>query len=242
MTRTLPIWLLCLILSAGCARRPVSPGLPSAKAFGAVIVEVSGSKQAAGIGTALDQPVVVQVNDTQGAAVAGALVQIRVPQDCTAVPNAGLTGADGQFTTNVTLGGSAGRYQVVASSRDKAGKEIELGLDEIALGYQETLGKQLNDIYCARCHDPESTPARVSNRDNLTAKPHAFTEGAVLNAIRDADLSAVISHGGPALGKSPEMPPYGYTLSNTDIAALASYIRAIADPPPTVKGVVYAKK
>jgi hypothetical protein len=36
---------------------------------------VSGEKQAAGVGSALDQPVVVQVNDDKGAAVAGALVQ-----------------------------------------------------------------------------------------------------------------------------------------------------------------------
>jgi mono/diheme cytochrome c family protein len=209
--------------------------------FGTAIVEVGGGKQAAGIGTALDQPVVVQVNDAQGSAVAGALVQVRVSGGGGSTPDSGLTGADGQFTASITLGSAAGHYEVVASTRDAAGKLIELRLDEIALGYQETLGKQLNDTYCARCHDPESTPERVSNRDNLTAKAHAFTEGGVLNAMSEADLTAITAHGGPALGRSPEMPPYGYTLSKSEIAALVAYIRAIADPPYRSKGAVYAK-
>ncbi len=78
------------------------------------------------------------------------------------------------------------------------GKICELPLDEIALGYQQTVGAQLNAQYCIRCHDPESTPLRVSNMDNLSVKPHPFTEGDTLNKISDADLIAIISHGGPA--------------------------------------------
>jgi hypothetical protein len=34
-----------------------------------------------------------------------------------------------------------------------------------------------------------------------------------------ADLVAIISHGGAALNKSAKMPPYGYTLSKSDIQA-----------------------
>ena len=241
MKRSCAVLSLSLCLMSGCGRGARSSGAPAPKAFGTAIVEIGGGKQAAGIGTTLDQPVVVQVNNGQGSAVAGALVQVRVPGGGGSTPGSGLTGADGQFTANITLGSSAGRYEVVASTRDAAGKVIELRLDEIALGYQETLGKQLNDIYCARCHDPESTPERVSNRDNLAAKAHAFTEGSVLNAMSEADLTAITAHGGPALSRSPEMPPYGYTLSKPEIAALVAYIRAIADPPYRSKGAVYAK-
>ncbi len=230
-----------LALLGACGRPAKSPAPIAAKALGAAIVEVSGSKQIAGIGTALDQPVVVQVNDAQGAAVAGALVEFRAPGGAAATPASGLTGADGQFTTAVTLGSIAGRYQILAATRDKSGKLLELPLDEIALGAQQTHGRVLNDQYCSRCHDTESTPERVSNHDNLTAKPHAFTEGAVLNAMSDADLAAIIGHGGPALGKSPEMPPYGYTLSKPDVEALIAYIRAVADPPYRLKGLTYAR-
>jgi mono/diheme cytochrome c family protein len=213
---------------------------PSAKAFGTALVEVGGGKQATAIGTALGQPVVVQVNDAQGAPVAGAPVSLAVPGGA-ATPAFGLTGADGQFTAAVVLGGSSGRYQIVASTRDKDSKAIELRLEEVALGYQEIQGRELSQLYCARCHDSESTPERVSNHDNLTAKAHAFTEGTVLNAMSDADIASVISHGGPALNRSPEMPPYGYTLGKAEIAALLAYIRAVADPPYRSKGAVYAK-
>jgi mono/diheme cytochrome c family protein len=231
---------LALTFLAGCSR-PAKPPAPVAKAFGTAITEIGGSKQVSGIGTALDQPVVVQVNDAQGAAVAGALVEIRSAGGALATPDAGLTGADGQLTVAVTLGGSAGRYQLVAVTHDKSGKSVELRLDEIALGAQQQHGRVLNDQYCARCHDSESTPERVSNHDNLTAKPHAFTEGAVLNIMSDADLVSIIGHGGPALNKSPEMPPYGYTLNKADVDALIAYIRAVADPPYRLKGLTYAK-
>ncbi|HUE24621.1 MAG TPA: cytochrome c [Bryobacteraceae bacterium] len=229
------------ILPTGCSRLAKPPVPLAAKAFGAAIAEVGGGKQVAGIGAALDQLVVVQVNDAQGSPVAGALVELHTAGGAFATPDAGLTGADGQLTSNVTLGGSAGRYQIMATTRDKSGKPVELPLDEIALGYQQQQGRVLNDQYCARCHDPESTPERVSNHDNLTAKPHAFTEGAVLNVMSDADLAAMIGYGGPALNKSPEMPPYGYTLNKPDVEALIAYIRAVADPPYRLKGLTYAK-
>jgi mono/diheme cytochrome c family protein len=141
------------------------------------------------------------------------------------------------LTTSVSLGSLAGRYQISASTTDAAGKRAEARIEGIALGYQERLGQQLNAIHCVRCHDPESTPERVSNHDNLTAKPHAFTDGTALNAISDANLTAFISHGGAALNKSAEMPPYGNRLTKAEIEALAAYIRAVSDPPLRPQGV-----
>ncbi len=232
---------LALGLLLGCSRKQAKSGMPAATAYGTAIAEVSGGKQIAAAGAALDQPVVVQVNDAQGNGIQGAAVEISGPSGVVVSPPAGLTDSSGQFTANVTLGGVAGRYQLTAVTRDKSGKAYALKLDEIALGYQQTLGRQLNRQYCARCHDPESTPERVSNMDNLATKPHAFTDGDALNKISDADLVAIISHGGAALNKSAEMPPYGYTLSKSDIQALLSYIRAVADPPYPTKGLVYAK-
>ena len=156
-------------------------------------------------------------------------------------PAFGLTDSSGQVTTNLSLGGMAGRYQLTAFTFDKAHKRVELKLEQIALGYQQTLGKRLNDQYCDRCHNPESTVERVSNFDNLEIKPHPFTEGDTLNKLSDADLTAIISHGGPALNKSALMPAWGNTLSKTDIQALISYIRAVSDPPSRSAGPVYAK-
>jgi len=230
-------------LATSCSHTSIGVTLiaPRPTAFGAAIVESSGGKQTTQAGTALLQPLVVQVNDQQGSAVAGALVEFSAAPGVTFDPADALTDSSGQVTTNITLGGAAGRYQLTASTTDKSGKNVTLTIEEIALGYQQTLGRQLNNQYCERCHNPESTVERVSNFDNLEIKPHPFTEGDTLNKISDADLTAIISHGGPALNKSALMPAWGNTLSKSDIQALISYIRAISDPPNPNAGPVYAR-
>lgn len=242
-SRRRQVWLiLALAFAAACARHTAGPAEPLPKAFGAAVVLVSGEKQAAGVGALLDQPLVIQVNDTKGAPVAGALVHFAGAGGVGFQPNLGLTGSDGQLSTNVSIGSMAGRYQIAAFTVDSAGKRAEVRVEEIALGYRERLGQQLSAIHCIRCHDPESTPERVSNHDNLTAKAHLFTEGAVLNPMSDANLTAIISHGGAALNRSPEMPPYGDRLTKAEIDALAAYIRAVTDPPYRPLGVFDASE
>ena len=244
MNRYLPISfaLGLLITSAGCTRQPNAASALKPTAFGATLVESSGGKQIGATGTVLAQPVVVQVNDEQGTAVAGALVEFTGPAGVSFDPARGLTDSSGQLTTNVALGGMAGRYQLTARTSSKAQKPVELKVEEIALGYQQQVGFQLDNRYCSRCHNPESSAERVSNYDNLEVKPHPFTEGDTLNKMSDADLTAIIGHGGPALNKSALMPPYGYTLSKAEIEALISYIRLISDPPYHASGTVYAQK
>lgn len=232
---------LCLV-SVGCPHNKKEAPALRATASGTVIVESSGGKQIGHVGMPLDQPVVVQVNDPSGSAVTGAAVYFSGPTGLSFDPASGLTDSSGQVTTTVSLGQQGGVYKLTASTPDKSGSAVQIVIQEVALGYQQTVGEQLNTQYCIRCHDPESTPQRVSNMDNLSVKPHAFTEGDVLNKITDADLAAIITHGGPALSKSPEMPPWGYTLSKSDVAALLAYIRAVADPPYQAEGLVYAEK
>ena len=160
----------------------------------------------------------IQVNDAQGAPVAGASVRFRSANGVVFQPASGVTGSDGQFTFAVTLGSLAGRYQIAASTPVLAERRSRFGSRNWRLDSRRIRGRQLSDLYCARCHDPESTPERVSNHDNLIAPPHAFDDGAFLNKISDSDLLAIISHGGPALGKSAEMPPYDRTLNKSEIA------------------------
>jgi len=227
-------------LAASCSRKPDSTALKPT-AFGASIVESSGGKQFGQAGTPLPQPVVVQVNDEPGAAVTGALVEFAAAPGVTFDPVSALTDSSGQATTNVSLGGMAGRYQIAASTLDKSHKKVELKIEEIALGYQQTLGRRLNEQYCDRCHNAESTAERVSNYDNLEVKPHPFTEGETLDKLSDADLTAIITYGGPALNKSALMPAWGNTLKKTDVQALIAYIRAVSDPPSRSASAVFAK-
>ena len=192
-------------------------------------------------GTALKDPLVVQVNDDQGNAVPGALVEFHGPAGVSFDPSAVLTDSSGQATTSVTLGTISGRYQINAVTPGKT-KSVSLDIVETALDYQERVGAILADKYCSRCHDPESSPQRVSNYDNLEVKPHPFTDGNTLNKMSDADLTSIILHGGPALNRSALMPPYGNTLTATDVKALIAYTRAVSDPPYQPPGTVYERK
>lgn len=231
-----------LTLGIACSRPPAQPVAKPPSAVPAAIVEVSGGKQVSTIGTPLDQPIVILVNDAHGTPVAGASVWFRSARSVTFQPDFGVTGSDGQFTTAATVGSMAGRYLIAAATTGASGKIIQLRIEELALGFEQNQGRQLSELYCARCHDSESTPERVSNHDNLVAPPHAFNDGAFLNKMSDADLVAIIQHGGPAVGKSAEMPPYGRTLAKSDIAALTAYIRAVADPPYQPREIVYAQR
>jgi len=57
---------------------------------------------------------------------------------------------------------------------------------------------------------------------------NAFTDGAFLNAISEAGLASSIAHIGPPLNKSADVPPYGATLTKTQIETLIDYTRAVA--------------
>jgi mono/diheme cytochrome c family protein len=229
------------LLGTSCSHKSASPPALKPTGVGAAIVESSGGKQLAQTGTLLSQPVVVQVNDAQGAAVAGALVEFSAAPNVSFDPPSALSDSSGQVTTNVSLGGMAGRYQITAFTFDKSHKKVEVKLEEIALGYQQTLGRRLNDQYCDRCHNSESTAERVSNYDNLEVKPHPFSEGDTLNKLSDADLIAIITNGGPALQKSALMPAWGNTLSKSEVQALITYIRAVSDPPSRNSGPLYSQ-
>jgi hypothetical protein len=239
------VWIsgmFAVTLCAGCtARHATAPAL-HATANGSAIVESGGGKQLGSPGTTLPQPLIVQVNDKKGNAVTGAPVSFTGAGGVRFDPTHVLTDSSGQASTHVTLGGIAGRYDLTASSTDATGKEIALKISELCAGYQQQLGYELEEKYCARCHDPESTPLRVSNFDNLAVKPHPFTDGNVLNKLRDSDLTTIIGHGGQSMNGSALMPPYASTLGKGEIQALIAYIRLVSEPPYEAAGVVYAKQ
>src|SRR5271169_1899676 len=109
MKRALIVFCALALLTSGCSRKSAQPAPLKATASGAAIVESSGGKQIGYIGMPLDQPVVVQVNDASGAAVAGAAVYFRGPSGTSFTPPAALTDSSGQVTTNISLGQQSGR-------------------------------------------------------------------------------------------------------------------------------------
>ncbi len=236
-------WICGLLVAAacaGCGHRKTTPAL-TAKAAGTTIVTVSGDKQLGPTGSRLSQPFVVQVNDDQGNAVTGAKVEISGPRGVALDPAQVLTDDNGQATFKVTLPGMAGRYELTASSQDVHGKTFSIVVAEYAAGYPQEVGYEVNQKYCSRCHNPDSSTEQVSNYDNLAVPPHAFSGGDIYNKLSDSDLATIITHGGPAMNRSALMPPYGWTLSKAEIQATISYIRLVSDPPFVAPGVVYAK-
>lgn len=239
MNRLLRATTIFAFAISGCSRHHDERG----NAFptpAATLTVSSGDKQVGTLGAPLTDPLVIQANDAQGNGAAGVQIHFEVPNGVGIEPASGTTDSSGQLSTLVSVGSAAGRYKIRAISNDKAGKQIEASADAIGLGYEQNLGGELDNTYCSRCHNSESTPERVSNYDNLTAKPHAFSDGDAFNKLSDADIELIIAHGGPALNRSAEMPTYGYTLTKNEIRALISYIRAISDPPYRTTGVTYA--
>jgi mono/diheme cytochrome c family protein len=223
--------LAFLLALTGCSKHSSVNQPLSSKVYGTQIVEVSGGKQVAGVGSKLPDPVVVQVNGADGNALAGALVSLR-SDGLVLNPAKALSDSSGQVSISVQLGGIPGNYEMVAETPKSGGGTAAINLREIGLGYQAKLGKEVSDKYCRVCHDPESTPERVSNFENLAPPPpHQFTDGNTLNTWSDTDLIKIIAEGGPALGKSPQTPAYRNTLSRAQIKAVVAYIRAVADPP-----------
>jgi mono/diheme cytochrome c family protein len=83
---------------------------------------------------------------------------------------------------------------------------------------------------CASCHGARGGgdgPLAAS----LDPRPAAHNNGAVMNALSDDYLFKVIVEGGPAVGKSPLMAPWGGTLSDEDVRDVIAFIRTLADPP-----------
>ncbi|HVG91464.1 MAG TPA: hypothetical protein VNB54_08225, partial [Alphaproteobacteria bacterium] len=160
--------ILAIIVLAGC--RHSGPQELKPAAYGTQIVEVSGSKQIVQVGSTL-QPVVVQVNGADGNPVTGALVRLH-GDGLQFTPEQALTDSSGQASIAVQVGFNPGDYQIVAETPGTNGSIARLSLREIALGYEQTVGKTVNDRYCIRCHDSESTAERVSNFDNLSPAPH----------------------------------------------------------------------
>lgn len=238
MKQTIALAGLIMALLAGCTGRvtqvahAAQSNSLAAKAYGSQIVEVSGGKQEASEGSELSQPLVVQVNDAGGNPISGALVSFH-GDGLQFNPAQTLSDDSGQVSTIVQVGAEAGAYQAVAEIAGRDGKVVALTLRETALGYQETVGKEIAERHCVRCHDRESTPERVSNFDNLSPAPHQLADAAALGGMADADLVNIIAHGGPALHKSPLMPAYGATLKAAEIKAVVSYLRAIEDAAST---------
>ncbi|MDP6883762.1 MAG: cytochrome c [Rhodospirillales bacterium] len=82
-------------------------------------------------------------------------------------------------------------------------------------------------FYCAQCHGLEGKGDGPNVTKDFPVSPRDFTNAKEMNKLSDADLKNVILDGGPAVSKSPMMPPWGKTLSDADVDGLVKHLRAL---------------
>jgi cytochrome c oxidase cbb3-type subunit 3 len=87
--------------------------------------------------------------------------------------------------------------------------------------------EQVFKFYCAQCHGLDGNGKGPNVTEDFPVSPRNFTSAAEMNKLTDADLRNVILDGGPALSKSPMMPPWSKTLSGEDVDALVKHLRKL---------------
>jgi mono/diheme cytochrome c family protein len=92
-------------------------------------------------------------------------------------------------------------------------------------------GRLIYGRYCAVCHG-ETGGGDGFNAYNIKAAydvtPAAFADSAFMASLKDDVALAAIRGGGPAIGKSPAMPPWGRTLTASELADVWHYARSLA--------------
>ncbi len=103
-----------------------------------------------------------------------------------------------------------------------AGSLLALPAQAADIDAGETKFKQL----CATCHGPTGHgdgPASAA----LNPKPRDMSDSEWQASVDDDHLEAVIMKGGPAVGLSPMMTPFGHALSADDLDNIVAYIRSL---------------
>ena len=90
--------------------------------------------------------------------------------------------------------------------------------------------KYMENMRCSACHGDSGKgdgPAAIA----LNPKPRNYTDCAVMSIKSDAELFKVIKEGGPAVGLSPLMAPFGGQLNDKEVWDVVAFIRSIPNPP-----------
>ncbi len=100
---------------------------------------------------------------------------------------------------------------------------------DAALSREAKLGRDLYGYYCALCHGKQGN-ADGFNAYNLRTPPTRHTDPILMGTLSDTQIHRMIKEGGGALGRSPQMPPWGGVLNDREIANVTAFIRTLAVP------------
>jgi mono/diheme cytochrome c family protein len=128
----------------------------------------------------------------------------------------------------LTFTGSGGG----AADAPAAGESKQAGFElpqkhKSPLGPAAQRGADLYAYYCSHCHG-KTGEGDGFNSFQLTTPPAKHADATLMSALSDAEMERVIKKGGPALGRSPQMPPWGGVLTDQQVADLAAFIRVLS--------------
>ena len=89
--------------------------------------------------------------------------------------------------------------------------------------------RQVFDFYCAQCHGTAGDGKGVNVTKDFATDPRNFTNKEDREKRSDEEIRTVIKDGGPAISKSPLMPPWGSTLSAAQVDDLVLYVRKLCN-------------
>ena len=118
-----------------------------------------------------------------------------------------------------------------ASNPAQVAPAADPGVVEVPLSYELRLGQETFQHYCLICHG-ETGAGDGFNAYNLDPHPRDLSDPAFQKAKTDADLKDAIQRGGAGVGLSPLMPPWGRTLSPTQVDEVVLYLRTFKKTEP----------
>ena len=95
-----------------------------------------------------------------------------------------------------------------------------------ANGYELQLGREVFQRYCVGCHG-DAGAGDGFNSFNLDPHPRDLGDPAFQKSKSNADLADAIRRGGPGVGLTSLMPPWGHTIDERHVAAVVLYIRSL---------------
>ena len=87
-------------------------------------------------------------------------------------------------------------------------------------------GAEIYQIYCIQCHGTRGD-GRGVNASAMEVLPRAHVDPVEMGARQDADLTKVITEGGPSINKSVLMPAWGHNLSAEQIEKVVRHLRVL---------------
>lgn len=91
---------------------------------------------------------------------------------------------------------------------------------------RETVGERLYHTYCSGCHGTSGEGDGLHSY-TLYPLPVNHADSTYMNTLSNTYLFDVISKGGAALGKSPEMPGWGHVLHRNQVLNIVVCVRSL---------------